>query len=89
MQVGPLTSPGVCNRKLKISRINVNSRKQALKLVSQIPSQGSTIVVSRVLMYAYLSWRTPDFGHAYVDIYAHFSPYDFFMIFILFKNLSL
>ena len=72
MQVGPLTSPGFCNRKLKISRINVNLRKQALKLVSQIPSQGSKIL-SRALMYAYLSWRTPDFGHAYVDTYAIFS----------------
>ena len=30
--------------------------------------------------------RTSDFGHVYVDIYAHFFPYDFFMIFILFKT---
>ena len=35
-------------------------------------SQGSTIGVRRVRMYAYFYWRTHDFGHVYVDTYAHF-----------------
>ena len=36
--------------------------------------QGSTIGVRRVHTYAYFYWCTHDFGHAYVDMYAHFFP---------------
>ena len=44
--------------------------------------------------YAYFYWHTYDFGHAYVDTYAHFLPMIFENFsssdsFILFKNLLL
>ena len=35
--------------------------------------QGSTIVVRRIHTYTYFYWHTHDFGHAYVDMYAHIS----------------
>ena len=41
------------------------------------PRQGSTIGVGRVRTYAYIYWCTHNFGHAYVDMYADFFPYDF------------
>ena len=57
--------------------------------------QGSTIQVRGVRTYAYYYWRTHDFGHVYVDTYAHF--YDFLKFskfsgshnFVLLKNLLL
>ena len=45
--------------------------------------QDSTIGVRRIHTYAYFYWHTHDFGHVYVDTYAHFSP----MIFQNFQNL--
>ena len=57
--------------------------------------QGSTIQVRGLRTYAYYYWRTHDFGHVYVDTYAHF--YDFLKFskfsgshnFVLLKNLLL
>ena len=34
--------------------------------------QGSTIGIRRVCTYGYFYWRTHNFGHGYVDTYAHF-----------------
>ena len=55
--------------------------------------QGLTIHVCHVQMYAYFYWRTCDFGHAYIDMYAHFFPMIFESSgsynFLLFKNLML
>ena len=48
-----------------------------------------TNIVHRDRQLVYVMYvRTPNFGHAYVEMYAHF-PNDFSMIFILFKNLLL
>ena len=37
-------------------------------------NQGLTSGVLGVYMYAYFYWHMHDFGHAYADTYAHFSP---------------
>ena len=36
--------------------------------------QGLTIGICRIHTYTYFYWRTHDFGHAYIDAYAHFFP---------------
>ena len=57
--------------------------------------QGSTIVVHRIHRYSQFYWRMHEFGHAYIDTYAHLFPMIFKFIFffgsnnILFKTLLL
>ena len=45
-----------------------------LMILLSILSQGLTIYVRRVGTQAYYYWRKHDFGHVYVDTYAHFFP---------------
>ena len=47
--------------------------------------EGSTTGVRRVRTYIYFYWRTDDFGHLYVDTYAHFLV----LVILTFKSLLL
>ena len=59
----------IVNSKPSYSSAVVSVRKDgSLRLYCH----GSTIGVRRVRTYAYFYWRTHDFGHVYVDRYAHF-----------------
>ena len=51
---------------------------------SNFINQGSTNGIRRVCMYAYFHWHIHDFGHEYVDTYAHLSQ----MVFQSFQNFS-
>ena len=50
------------SHKLILTSINLNKNQQ-----------GSTTGVHCIHMYAYFYWHMHNFGHAYIDMYAHFS----------------